>query len=197
MLSPQCTEYPPLYWSYPPLYRFYPSLYWTTSTILTVSPTYTAVTPTVLKVSIHSTEYLPQYWCYPHCTEQPPQYWSIPTVLMLSPRCTEQPPQYWTDVIWGECCGKLRVESVEMDREGWEARRGSEARRGCARRDSEVRAWSSSFFYQLWNIHIKFASNGNELKNFLAWTPLSHFVIQRCWAGICTRRKIKVFLLPG
>ena len=67
--------------------------------------------PTVLKVSLYSTEYPPQYWCYL------PQYWCYPLhVLMLSsivlsnlhsteaiPHSTEviswwteQPPMYWT-----------------------------------------------------------------------------------------------------
>ena len=82
-----------------------------------------------------------------------------------------------------------------MGRDGWEVRRGSEARWGWAR-DSEGRVWSSSFFYQLWNIYIKFASSGNEFNDFSAWTPLSHFAVQRWWAGICTRRKIKVFSTP-
>ena len=33
--------------------------------------------------------------------------------------------------------------------------------------------------HPLGNIYIKFASNGNEFQDFSAWTPLSHFVIQR------------------
>ena len=63
-------------------------------------------------------------------------------------------------------------------------------------RDSEGRAWTSSFIYQLWNIYINFALSENEFKDFSAWTPLIHFVIQRWWAGIRTRRKIQVFSTP-
>ena len=63
-------------------------------------------------------------------------------------------------------------------------------------RDSESRAWTSSFVYQLWNIYIKFALSENQFKDFSAWTPLTHFVIQRWRAGIHTRRKIHVFSTP-
>ena len=37
-------------------------------------------------------------------------------------------------------------------------------------------------------LHFKFALSGNELNDFSAWTPLSHFVIQR--------RKTKFFSTP-
>ena len=57
-------------------------------------------------------------------------------------------------------------------------------------------AWTSSFIYQLWNIYIKFALSENEFKDFSARTPLTHFVIERWWAGIRTRWKIQVFSTP-
>ena len=46
------------------------------------------------------------------------------------------------------------------------------------------------------NIYMKFALSEHEFKDFSAWTPLTHFVIQRWWAGIRTRRKIQVFSTP-
>ena len=95
LLSPHCTAFiPPLYCFYPPTVlnnlhstegiphstEGIPHMYWSYPPTCTeaMPPTCTAVIPpTVLKVSLHSTEYPPQYWCY------------LPTVLMLSTHCTE------------------------------------------------------------------------------------------------------------
>ena len=173
-----------------------------------ISPTCTVVTPTVLKVSIHSTEYPPRYWCYPHsadvishCTEQPPQYWSYPAQfrcyspdVLNSLQCTEQPT-----TVLNRRHMEWMLRKLKESREGRNGSRGlrSKTRVWSKARVDEGRAWSSSFLYQLWNTYIlSFALSGNELNDFSAWTPLSHFVIQRWLAGFCTRRKIKFFSTP-
>ena len=78
MISPRCTEHPPMYSWYP---------------------------PDVLMVSLRCTEHPPMYWTPPdvlmvslRCTEHPLMYsWYPPDVLMVSPRCTHGiPPMYWT-----------------------------------------------------------------------------------------------------
>ena len=52
------------------------------------------------------------------------------------------------------------------------------------------------FYLSTVKYYVKFASSENEFKDFSARTPLIHFVIQRWWAGIRTRRKIQVFSTP-
>ena len=115
----------PHYWKYSPHVLLLPPQYWRyQSTVLNtlhstdVIPTVLMLSPTVLS-NLHSTEAIP------HSSDAiPPMYWTVSNVL-------NNPPLYWTDIIWSECCANWkRVERVEMGLEGWEVRRGSEARRG-------------------------------------------------------------------
>ena len=76
--------------------KILPLLYWIPSTVLMLSPN-------VLN-TLHSTEAIPLYWCYPHTvlnnlhsTEATPHMYCCypPTVLKVSLHSTEYPPQYW------------------------------------------------------------------------------------------------------
>ena len=95
MLSPACSDViSPMYWMPSIVLKLSPTVQVLSPIVMNNLynaegiPTCTAVTPTVLKVSIHSIEYPPQYWCYPHSTE------ALPTVLS-NLHSTEASPQYW------------------------------------------------------------------------------------------------------
>ena len=106
------------------------------STVLS-NPTVLMLSPTVLMLSLHCTEYPPQYWCYPstvlmlspcmywccppnvlntlhsiepspHCTDViPPLYWTTSTVLKVSPHSTEAIPHMY-------CCYPPTVPKVSL-----------------------------------------------------------------------------------
>ncbi len=131
MVSPHCTEHPPLYCKMPPHgnHGIPPHASWYPSTRLKISrrrtpdasPQQSWYPSTRIMVSPQCTEYPPPHSWYPptvlnirHRTAR-----CLPTAIMVSPQCTEHPPPYCTTptVLHTHYMGweRLTITAVDID----------------------------------------------------------------------------------